>query len=385
MSVVSPPSLLLSSAVSPSLPSLAFYRLSTGAPGAPCFSPSCHRLHASSRRSTYKKNSRVANLRRMAILLSSCIFALCSWATLVYWAPPLREAVSLVLILGGSCIVFIHLEEPLSSRRLPKLLARSGPLIPSLSPLLLTGIFLLVDSLSFSGVVMPDTTVLYTANNFTGVSLSLHTLVSSLFHWGKNGFELQSKPETAVLPRQELLLLLQPQLLQHSIFSCVITLLLGRTGEQQLAGLLLTWMAAILRGALLLQLAAATHAQTWQVCKPLVLRVWRDPSLLVEALKNPAAVVQSAWNFSTGTQQRLVLLGLVCCLCCCFLLHLARLFAVSADVFAGRSRSHKTPHDQQQQALQQEQLTQQQQLAQEQHLTQLQQQRSQQQQATLQL
>ncbi|KAL8444933.1 hypothetical protein Emed_005974 [Eimeria media] len=124
--------------------------------------------------------------------------------------------------------------------------------------------------------------------------------MTALWRWGKGGFELVAGEETAVLQRTELLQLLQPQLLQHSIFACALSLLLGSCGELQLAGFLLTLMAAILRGALLLQLAAAAHEECTHVLMPILKTLYKQPSLLLDALKNPVAAVQSAWNLSTA-------------------------------------------------------------------------------------
>lgn len=140
--------------------------------------------------------------------------------------------------------------------------------------------------------------------------MSLQTLARSLWRWGHSGFEVVVGRETAVLTQAELLLLLQPQLLQHSSFSCVLSLLLGRSGELQLSGLLLTWMAAIVRGALLVQLAAAAQAECSYVVSPIIKASWANPQQTLAALRNPVAVIQSAWGLSTGKP--------CCCCCCCY-------------------------------------------------------------------
>ncbi|OEH76259.1 hypothetical protein cyc_06805 [Cyclospora cayetanensis] len=291
----------------------------------------------------------------MTILFSSLLFSLSSWACLAYWSPPMREAISLVLTLGGAFAVFSLLEVPLSSRKLPKALALAGPLVPSVTPVLLTGAFLFLDTFALSGAVNAELPPSYPANNFTGVALCLRTLANALLYWGQNGFELEGPVETAVLPRQELLSLLQPQLLQHSSFSCAITLLLGRSGELQLTSLLLTSMAAIVRSALLLQLAAAAYAEGWPVLKPILQGLWEDPTQFLAVFSNPVAAVQSTWKLSTGTRQRLLFFGLVVCLCCSFLLHLARLAVVSSHAFSSRQ---KEPTDTQKEGQQKQRQTQ---------------------------
>ncbi|KAL8269388.1 hypothetical protein Esti_006684 [Eimeria stiedai] len=335
-------------------------------------------LHASTRHYSHRKRSRSKavshskQLLRMSFLFYSCFFAAVSCESqpqapaaaaaaakrqrgcLVYWVPATHVAMSLVLTLGCSFVVFSRLERLLRRKKLPRLLARAAPLTPSCTPELLTGAFLLLDAHALSGPQLQPAVASYTPNNFTGVSLSLHTLMTALWRWGKGGFELVAGEETAVLQRSELLQLLQPQLLQHSIFACALCVLLGSSGELQLAGFLLTLMAAILRGALLLQLAAAAHAECTHVLLPILKALYRQPALLLDALKNPVAAVQSAWSLSTGALQRLLLLLVVACLCVSFLLHLIRLGVVCADVFDARRQKHKHSLEHQHQQLMQQ-------------------------------